>query len=59
KNATSSRFELYDLSGKMILNGSLSGVINSLDFSSLSSGTYLLKLNSGTAYTQMPVYKID
>ncbi len=59
QNATSGTFELFDLSGKMILSGSLTGSSNTIDLSSLSSGTYLLKLNSGNASTQMPVYKID
>jgi len=37
----------------------MNGVINTLDFSSLSAGTYLIKLISGNGSTQMPVYKID
>ena len=59
QNAADGNFELYDLTGKLILNGSMNGVINTLDFSSLSAGTYLIKLISGNGSTQMPVYKID
>ena len=49
--------ELYDLNGKMLLRQKVDGLQTALDISSLTSGTYIVRIttNNGTAYKKLVV----
>ena len=45
-NVDSFKLSVTDLTGKVFMTKSLNGIENTLDISSLSTGTYLFELNS-------------
>ena len=49
--------EVYDLNGKMLIRQKVDGLQTALDISSLTSGTYIVRIttNNGTAYKKLVV----
>ncbi len=54
---TDARIELYDATGKLILEQSQNGEENTIDLSRLANGMYWLKVYSGGAVKMQKVYK--